>query len=90
MTSKKKLFKFLATIAPKVDPGLADVGELQLNHPRVYNETYGRKSCIYIGWASAACRTVGENQLKRAGFCVNRNYSRGSASSEITVSYFKG
>ena len=83
MKSKKHLFvaldKFFNT--DKYTKG-------QLN--TVGNETYGRKSCIYVSADDASTRVKLDRFLIAEGFKVNSNYARGSASTEVQVSYFKG
>ena len=56
----------------------------------VSNETYGRKSCIYVNCGVPLVRDQVELYLTMRGFKVNRNYDRDGAWAEINVSYFKG
>ena len=84
--SKKNLFDFLATIHPKFKT--APMQGLKTNG--IDNETYGRKSMIYITWDSPAERKEMEGKLEDAGFKVSRNFWKGSPVSEVQVSYFKG
>jgi hypothetical protein len=85
MKSKKLLFvaldKFFNT---------TEFGKLKLKHKQVSNETYGRNSCIYIYGKDAAERRVLERFLEKEGFKVNKNYWPGSATTEVSVSYFRG
>lgn len=62
----------------------------QLDAPGISNETYGRKSCIYVKAKSAADRQKLEDRLTMNGFKVNKNYWPGSSVIEVQVSYFKG
>ena len=85
MKSKKALFEaldgFFATNRFTTD---------KLNAKGVSNETYGRKSCIYVHCATPLERMNLEGFLTVRGFKVNRDYAFGDSSSEIQVSYFKG
>jgi len=90
MLSKKKLFAFLEDIASEVDPKLAGVATEGLKHREISNETYGRKSMIYISWESPEARMIGEDRLEDEGFKVCRRYAPGWATSEVQVSFFKG
>ena len=56
----------------------------------VCDETYGRKSHLYIRVDSMASRRAVEAILEREGGKVNRDYSPGSAVVDVQVSYFKG
>jgi hypothetical protein len=85
MKSKKKLFEHLSLYFMTdrfVKRGLKAEG--------ISNETYGRKSCIYIDTKDAAERKNLEGFLSTHGFLVNRNYWPGSGTLEVQVSYFKG
>lgn len=74
--SKKKLFEFLrANDAPL------------LSHD---DETYGRESMIYLDWPDYETRREWEDVLRSNGFRVHEDYSPGSGTSEVQVSYFKG
>lgn len=83
--SKRKLFEWLeAEGAPYKKEG---------------DETYGRKSMIYIRWPDVPTRDEWEQRLQQAGFKVHTNYARHDRRwpdrpteplSEIQVSYFKG
>jgi hypothetical protein len=74
--SKKKLYEFLdAQGAPYKKSG---------------DETYGRKSMIYISWPDYETRREWEAILSDNGFRVHRSYWPNSPVSEIQVSYFKG
>lgn len=86
MKSKKQLFLFLDK---HFDTTNFSVGGLNAQH--VSNETYGKKSCIYLSMCSSyAKRRELEIELTKAGFAVNRQYWPGSSMIEVTVSYFKG
>jgi AMMECR1 domain-containing protein len=85
MKSKKKLFEALTMFFQNgeyIDKGLAAAG--------IRNETYGRKSCIYIDTKDQSERKNLEGCLGMKGFKVNREYWPGSAVLEVQVSYFKG
>ena len=60
-----------------------------INHPSMGNETYGRKSMVYIQWATMAERKEMERALTNEGFKVN-HYSPAATCTEVQVSYFKG
>ena len=85
MKSKKALFEaldlYFATNRFTTD---------KLNAKGISNETYGRKSCIYINCGFTDARRELENFLSVRGFQVNRDYDQGGVRSEVTVSYFKG
>jgi hypothetical protein len=85
MKSKKALFEVLdmyfATNRFTTD---------KLNAKGISNETYGRKSCIYINCGFTDSRRELENFLTAHGFKVNRDYDRGGVRTEVTVSYFRG
>ena len=87
MHSKVKLFSVLASDGPRA---FSDVVELGLDHPAVRNETYGRKSMVYLYLASYAERKEVESLLDDEGFKVSPRYAPGSAIVEVQVSYFKG
>lgn len=85
MKSKKKLFEHLSLYFMNdqfVKRGLKAEG--------ISNETYGRKSCIYIDTKEPSERKNLEGFLNTHGFQVNRNYWPGSSTLEVQVSYFKG
>ncbi len=84
MKSKKKLFEFL-------DQHFAVEEYVQhaLSHPNIANETYGRKSCVYVH--------CGDERRKRLldalyinDFKVDRSYGKDFGALEVQVSYFKG
>lgn len=62
----------------------------KLNAKGVSNETYGRKSCIYVNCGDPVVRRQLDIFLSVRGFKVNRNYNLGGSRTEIQVSYFKG
>jgi hypothetical protein len=82
LKSKKQLFAALEEINPAKykNVTLDDVG----------NETYGRKSCIYIGHETASQRLAVDNELRKRGFKVSKTYNPGGSTGEVQVSYFKG
>ena len=83
MKSKVKLFQFLQVLC-----GMPYVG---LNSPGVSNETYGKRSCIYLNAKDFGFeRRVLECKLIDKGFKVNQGYFPASQIIEVTVSYFKG
>ena len=62
----------------------------KLNAKGVSNETYGKKSCVYVNCGERDVRQQVELFLTARGFKVNRDYDRDSAHIEVQVSYFKG
>lgn len=54
------------------------------------NETYGRRSMLYIGTPDMATRRKLEDFLTSKGALVNRTYWPSSCTVEVQVSYFKG
>jgi hypothetical protein len=85
MKSKKKLFEALTMFFQNgefVEKGLSAAG--------ISNETYGRKSCIYIDTKDPSERKNLEGCLGMRGFKVNSGYWPGSSTLEVQVSYFKG
>ena len=56
----------------------------------ISNETYGKKSCIYVNCGEPDVRQQVDLYLTARGFKVNRNYDLGGARTEVQVSYFKG
>ena len=62
----------------------------KLNARGVSNETYGRKSCVYVDCGVPIVRQRVELYLTARGFKVNRNYGLGGTRIEVQVSYFKG
>jgi hypothetical protein len=81
MKSRKKLLETLIRLN-YVTP---DTKVTQLR-----NETYGRKSMIYLDAPTPSDRQGWERALEREGFKVHRSYWPGSATLEVQVSYFKG
>lgn len=84
MKSKKKLFEFLA-----MHTGDETFKTEKLEHKRISNETYGKKSCIYLAHSSPDNKSELETALRADGFNVSSSYAM-PKSSEIQVSYFKG
>ena len=62
----------------------------KLNAKGVSNETYGKKSCIYVNCGVPLVREQVDLYLTARGFKVNRNYGPGGSRIEVQVSYFKG
>ena len=62
----------------------------KLNAKGVSNETYGKKSCIYVNCGVPLVREQVDLYLTARGFKVNRNYGLGGSRTEVQVSYFKG
>lgn len=62
----------------------------KLNAKGVSNETYGRKSCVYVNCGDPVVRRQLDIFLSVRGFKVNRNYGLGGSRIEVQVSYFKG
>lgn len=87
MKSKKILFQDLAQLGLPEFDGILDK---KLEHCKVGNETYGRKSCIYLTFADHAQRRAMERRLENQGHKICPDYWPGSAIAEIQVSYFKG
>jgi hypothetical protein len=81
LKSRKALFAALQSIPgavlPKTPKGFSD-------------ETYGRRSMIYVRWDSMEARQKGEATLVQQGFKVCPEYDPKSPVSEVQVSYFKG
>jgi len=95
MKSKKELFKVLAELTGDL------TFIMELKHPAISNETYGRKSCIYIYWDMIDKdfdRRNCEVTLAHKGFKINWDYGTwlghlkddSGSTSEVTVAYFKG
>jgi hypothetical protein len=85
MKSKKKLFEALTMFFQNgeyIEKGLKAAG--------ISNETYGRKSCIYVDTANPIVRRNLTGYLGMKGFKVNYDYWPGSSTLEVEVSYFKG
>lgn len=92
MHSRKKLFEALTQIngAHQLISNEGMVKNLPETLEDLANETYGKKSMIYVEWTTVENRAAGEKGLKYLGFVVNPGYAPGSRTSEIQVSYFKG
>ncbi|MEF8794018.1 hypothetical protein [Thiohalorhabdus sp.] len=89
LKSKKKLFEFLDTVDPTLIGGVGYFAKHGLNHVKVSDETYGKRSMIYLsarGWQE---RIELERQLKRNGFHPQEDYGV-PGKLEVQVSYFKG
>jgi hypothetical protein len=56
----------------------------------VGNETYGKKSMIYVDASDSKIRVKLEAFLQADGFVVNTGYYPGSGTVEVQVSYFRG
>lgn len=80
MKSKKKLFEFLNRYFRVTDFGL--------DHNQISNETYGRKSCVYI--YAGELRGNLQDGLHLAGFKVDPSYGKEAGRLEVQVSYFQG
>ena len=87
MKSKKILFQDLAALGI---PEFADAVEKKLNHRRIGNETFGRKSMLFVHFADHAQRRQAERALEAKGHRIHADYHPGSGTAEIQVSYFKG
>lgn len=85
MLSKKKLFEALDELH-----ATDAYSKLGLKHHGISNETFGRKSCIYIHTESNGNKKVLERELEMDGFKVNPKYAPNSQTVEVQVSYFKG
>ena len=81
LQSKTKLFAALDRFF-----GTTEFTEKKLD--AVGNETYGRKSFIYVGGRGQ--RPALEAFLRSEGFGLNSNYAPGTQTVEVQVSYFKG
>jgi len=82
MKSKKALFEYLDAYYCHRTP------EYSLKHPNISDETYGRKSCIYIHPGEEMHGNL-KQSLNDSGFEVSRTYG-GDHTIEVQVSYFKG
>lgn len=85
MKSKKQLFNDLSMYF-----GTNEFVEKGLRAKGISNETYGRKSCIYINCGTADERKNVDGFLAARRYKVNRNYNPGGPRTEVQVSYFKG
>lgn len=56
----------------------------------VFNETYGRTSCLYIRCKDQKARKDLQWKLYFEGLRYNSDYHLGSSTVEVTVRYFKG
>ena len=86
MKSKKKLFEFLDQYYRHVEPEYALEG---LKHEKIENETYGRKSCVYIQCGEELRGNL-LNSLTVNDFKVDRTYGKDFGRLEVQVSYFQG
>jgi len=86
MKSKKKLFEFLDAYYRHVEPEYARDG---LSHPNVGNETYGRKSMVYL-YCGEEMRGNLLSSLQANDFKVDRSYGKDFGALEVQVSYFQG
>lgn len=86
MKSKRTLWQDLAALG---EPTLDGIAALQLDHIKISNETYGRKSMIYVTWPKGR-RVAMEQKLALRGHKIHTSYWPGSNTSEIQVTYFKG
>ena len=84
MKSKTKLFADLEKIDPVYFKGV------NLNDPKIDNETYGRDSHIYVRCGSFEDRKSLEDKLERLGYVINSDYSPSNNRLDVQVSYFKG
>lgn len=87
MLSKTALFAALAEIAPDL---FADAPKKGLQAKGVADETFGRKSMIYIGCQTPERRKQIEAALAPKGFEVDTTYWPGSSTTCVQVAYFKG
>lgn len=87
LKNRKKLYDDLKDIDAK---GIAKLGHVPRSYKDLKNEVYGRQAMIYVSWKSREDREEGEYQLSARGYRVQKGYWKGSAVSEIQVSYFKG
>jgi hypothetical protein len=85
MKSKKKLFEDLNAECP-----LTFEGKAGLDHPLIKNETYGRRSYIYINARLREFRERMEYKLMMLGHKIDKSYHPGSGVVCVQVSYFKG
>jgi len=85
MKSKKKLFEALDKHF-KTNRWSAK----GLKHSNISDETYGRRSMIYVSLKTPDERDEVERLLKRDGFGVQSGYWPDGPVAEIQVSYFKG
>jgi hypothetical protein len=84
MKSKKVLFKDLEELDPVY------FKDVDLDHNKIGNETYGRSSRIYINCKDKKERTRIEWALKRKGHLIKWDYWPESSRCEVQVTYFKG
>jgi putative aminopeptidase FrvX len=54
------------------------------------NETYGKRSMIYVRFTDTVTRRAGQIALEDLGFKVGRSYAPDGPVTEVQVSYFKG
>ena len=84
MKSKKQLFKDLESFDSEYFKGVS------LKHKNINDETYGKKSMIYIYWKSPEHTEKGETYLKKLEYKVGTYSNTNPTISEVQVSYFKG
>lgn len=82
--------KFYAALQDMVGQGFKLRGTLPSSPKKLADETYGKKSMMYISWVDNAERKRAEAELTKRGFKVNRSYHPGSGTTSVQVSYFKG
>jgi hypothetical protein len=92
--SKKKLFETLTSLSTiEALSHFANINEKKqrLMHRSVSNETYGKDSHIYLGFANEEDKQVAVRALTKAGFDVNNGWTRGNKRAiDVPVTYFKG
>ena len=86
MQSKTNLFMVLDTIFNK-DFEFYDAA---LEHPMIENETFGRRSYIYILNKTQEARAALEEKLRLVGFTPSNDYGPAGSITEVQVKYFKG
>ena len=86
MKSKKALFEFLDQYYRHVENEYARDG---LKHPNIGNETYGKKSMIYL-YCGDEMRGNLLSSLQVNDFDVSRSYGKDFGALEVQVNYFKG
>jgi len=83
--SKSKLFKLLDEFF-----NTTEFTSKGLKSDKISNETYGKKSFIYIYTDSLEERRNLERFLEKNKVNVNRNYDTKGTALEVEVGYFKG
>ena len=86
MKSKVALFAALDKFGKM--PTMLSFVNMGLKHPKISDETYGKKSMIYIN--AGEVRRELEAYLKGKGFKVFPEYAPQGGRLEVQVSYFKG